>query len=174
MGFVLILLIMFRLGLTHTRLNGLRAANSSLPVGVLSVAPVSLSLSCLCLVHLSRVSGWVRLARREMVWFCFRFSLLFSLCLSPAANLCVRRGSCLLFFLSAVEFLSRPLASPSLSLLCVLALRVSRPIVILICSDLVQLSPPVDFCVRELSPHHFESGVVACLVGICSLACHAH
>ena len=106
--------------------------------------------------------------------FCFLLSPLFSLCLLPAANLCVRRGSCLLFFLSAVEFLSRPLASPSLSLLCVLALRVSRPIVILICSDLVQLSPPVDFCVRELSPHHFESGVVACLVGICSLACHAH
>ena len=43
MGFVLILFITLRVGLTHARLNGLRAANSSLPVGVLSVASVSLS-----------------------------------------------------------------------------------------------------------------------------------
>ena len=55
-GFVLILPTTLRLGLTHTRLNGLRAANSSLPVGVLSVASVSLSSCPLCLVRLSRVS----------------------------------------------------------------------------------------------------------------------
>ena len=55
-GFVLVLLIMFRLGLTHTRLNGLRAANSNLPAVVLSVASVSLSSCLLCFVRLPRVS----------------------------------------------------------------------------------------------------------------------
>ena len=45
MGFVLILRILLRFDLIPTRLDGLRAANSSLPVGVLSVASVSLSLS---------------------------------------------------------------------------------------------------------------------------------
>ena len=152
MGFVLSLLKTLRLGLIHTRLSGLRAANSSLPVGVLSVASVSLSLTCLCLVHLSRVSRWVRLARRGMFMFCVRFSLLFSLCLSPAANLCVRRGSCLLILFSAVEHLARPLVFPSLSFVCVLAPRVSRPIVTLACSDHVRLSPPVNLCVPELGP----------------------
>ena len=43
MGFVPIMLIIFRLGLTHTRLIGLRAVNSSLSAVVLSVASVSLS-----------------------------------------------------------------------------------------------------------------------------------
>ena len=46
----LILPITLRLGLTHIRLNSLRAANSSLPVVVLSVAFVSLSSLSLLLV----------------------------------------------------------------------------------------------------------------------------
>ena len=87
-GFVLILLVMLKLGLIHTRLDGLRAANSSLPVGVLSVASVSLSSVLLCLVHLSRVS------RQGFAWrvggclgLVFCSSFLFSLCLSLAVNL---------------------------------------------------------------------------------------
>ena len=64
---------------------------------------------------------------------------------------------CLLVFLSAVKPLdSAACLSLSLSFLlscvCVLALRVSRPTLILICSDQVQFGPPVDLCVRELSP----------------------
>ena len=89
MGFVLTLLIIFRLGLIHTRLNGLRAANSNLPVGVVSVAFVSLSLSCLCLVRLSRVSRWVRSARRGCFGFLFLvFSSLLSLPLDCRKPLC--------------------------------------------------------------------------------------
>ena len=72
-GFVLIPLIMFRLGLTHTRLNGLRAVKLKLAGGCLVCRVCfSSSLSCLCLVHLSRVSRWARLARREVFMFsCF-------------------------------------------------------------------------------------------------------
>ena len=46
-GFVLVLPITLRLGLTHARLSGLRAANLTLPAVVLSVASVSLSVSSL-------------------------------------------------------------------------------------------------------------------------------
>ena len=68
------------------------------------------------------------------VLFLVLFPLL-PLSLSPAVDLCVRLGSCLLF----------PL--------CVcLVPRVSRLILILTCSDHVQFGPPVDLCVRELSP----------------------
>ena len=127
-GFVLVLLIMFRLGLTHTRLNGLRAANPSLPVVVLSVASVFLSPCLLCFVHLPRVSR--QALSFGLAWrvggcsgFCFLFSPLFFLCFLPAVNLCVRRGSCLLFFLSVVKHLVRPLVFPSLSFACVCVWR---------------------------------------------------
>ena len=75
MGFVLIMLITFRLGLIHTRLNGLRAANSNLPVGAVSVASLSLPFSCLCSVlapcQSPSVKRRVRMALRGM----FRFSV---------------------------------------------------------------------------------------------------
>ena len=151
-GFVSIPLIMLRLDLTHTRLNGLRAANSSLPVGVLFVASVSLSSFLLCLVHLSRVSRWVRLARRGMFMFDVG-----SLLASPSVS-CLPLTS--VFGVAPVlSSSSRPLSSWAgrlplpLCLLCVcLAPPVSRPLVILFCSDHVQLSLPVNLCVRELRP----------------------
>ena len=86
-----------------------------------------------------------------IVYVLFWFSSLFFLCLLPAVTLCGRRGSCLLFSLSAVKRLGGRLPL-SLCFLCVLAPCVSRPTVTLTCSDHVQLSPPVDLCVRELSP----------------------
>ena len=105
-GFVLITLILLRLGLTHTRLNGLRAVNSSLPAVVLFVSSVSLSLSCF---------GWP----------------------VPCQSLGLPGASgdvyVFLFVCSLLSSPSRPLStwlgrlSLSLSLLCVLALRVSRP-----------------------------------------------
>ena len=55
-GFVLILLITLRLGRIHARLICLRAANSSLPAVVLSVASVFISCCLLCFVGLPRVS----------------------------------------------------------------------------------------------------------------------
>ena len=126
-GFVLIMLITLRLGRTHTRLNCLRATNSSLPVVVL-LSPLFLFLSCLCL-FLSRVSRWARPARRGMFLFGFLFSSFFSLCLLPTASLCARRGPCLPLFLSAVKLLA---GRSSLSLFCVcLVPRVSRPTVTL-------------------------------------------
>ena len=88
------MLITLRLDLIHTRLNGLRAANSSLPVGVLSFASVSLSSLFLCLV--SCPVSVVGLARRVgeclCFGFCFLFSLLFFLCLLLAVSFCARRG----------------------------------------------------------------------------------
>ena len=114
-------------------------------------------LSCLSLLFLFPYVWFIcpvpvaGFARR--VGECLCFGLVLSSLLPlylAAANRCVRRGSRLLCFHSAVRLLGRPLVSPSL--LCVLAPLVSRPTVILTCSDHVQLSPPVDLCVRELSP----------------------
>ena len=76
-------------------------------------------------------------------------SLLFSLCLLLAVDLCVRLGSCLLFLLSAVKFLVRPRLPLSLSSVRVLVPRVSRLILALAYSDYVQCGHPVDLCVRE-------------------------
>ena len=131
-GVVSSLPITLRLGLTHTRLMGFRAANSA--CRRLSC----LSRLCLFLLCLS-------------VWFA---------CPVSVARLAWRFGDCFVSFsvLSSLlplgrSALGRSLVSPSPSLSCVcLAPRVSRPIVTLACSDHVQLSPPVDLCVRELSP----------------------
>ena len=107
-GFVLILLTTLRLGRIHTRLNGLRATNSSLPVVVLFVASVSLPLSCFGSLVPCQSLGLPGASGDVYVFLFCLFSLLFSF--------------------SAVEHLARPPASfsLSLSLLCVLALRVSR------------------------------------------------
>ena len=121
MGFVLVHLILLRLNRTHTRRLGLRAANLNYPVGVLSVC-----------VYCRRL---------------FSFSLfVFGVCLSSLL---------LLSPLSAVRPVTRPHVSLSLSLSLFLSRlscpRVCRHALILICSDHVQLGPPVDLCVRELS-----------------------
>ena len=130
MGFVPILLITLRLDFTHTRLNGLRAVNSNLSAVVLSVSlPLCLSVWFACPVSVAGA------ARRVGGCLCFVFGSLDS---SPSRPLSIWPAACL---------------SLSLCLcVCVLAPRVSRPIVTLTCSDHVQLSPPVDLCVRELSP----------------------
>ena len=102
-GFVLILLILFRLGFTHTRLNGLRAVNSSLPAVFLSVASVSLSFfSYLYLFRLSRVSRWACLARRGMFVFLFWF-----ICPVSVAGLAGATGDVFLFLVLFI--LSSPL-----------------------------------------------------------------
>ena len=102
------LLISLRLGLTHTRLNGLRAANSSLSVGVLFVASVSLSLS----LSLSSVFGLLVPCQSlgspgasGNVYVCFLFSLLLSpsVCCLPLTSVF---GGALVFSSS-----SRPLSS---------------------------------------------------------------
>lgn len=117
MGFVLVRLILLRLDRTYTRRVGLRAANLNDPVGVLSVLSVlffcrRLSSFCLlCSFVLSRVFsrafGWPGVSSLS--------SRLFSLCLSPAVDLCVRLGSCLFVFLSAVKPFVRPRVSLYLS-----------------------------------------------------------
>ena len=152
-GFVLTLPMTLRLGLSHTRLIGLRAANSCLPAVVLSVASVSLPF--LVFVWFTCPVSVARLAWRVGGCFCFVFGSLFS---SPSVSrlpLTSVFGVALVFSSS-----SRPLSSwagrlslplrPCLLCVCVcLAPRVSRPIVFLTCYDHVQLSLPVDLCVRE-------------------------
>ena len=98
-----------------------------------------------------------RLARRVGECLCFgfvfRFSSLFSFSVSFLSFLVF--GGALVFSSSSrpLSFWPAACLSLSVSVFCVcLAPRVSRPIVTLTCSDHVQLSPPVDLCVRELSP----------------------
>ena len=103
-GLVLILLISLRLDRTHTRLLGLRAGNLIPPMDIVSVLVVCRRLFSLCLCSFdfypgyNRAFGWPGVASLS--------SLLLSLCLSPAVDLCVRLGSCLLFFLRPRVFLS--------------------------------------------------------------------
>ena len=76
MGFVLILLITVRLGLTHTRLNGLRATNSSLPVVVLlSRLFLFLPLVFVCFCPVS-IAGRARRVGDVFVWCSVLLSLL--------------------------------------------------------------------------------------------------
>ena len=80
---------------------------------------------------------------------------MFVVCFSHVSLVFVFVFVCLLF-----SFLSRPLSLVfgrlSLCLSFFLSVcvdpRVSRHTLILTCSDHVQLGPPVDLCVRELSP----------------------
>ena len=105
-GFVLVHLILLRLDRIHTRHIGLRAANLIYPVGVSSVycPRFSFSLSFSPFRSgfargLSAPCGCLRPCAFPAVFGClFVFSSLpLSLCFSPAVDLCVRLGSCLLF-----------------------------------------------------------------------------
>ena len=76
MGFVFVMLILFRMDRVHTRLVSLRAVNSSLPVGVLSVASfLSKSLYLSLLFVFSRVTA----EHSAGPACCLLFSILFSL-----------------------------------------------------------------------------------------------
>ena len=161
MGLVLVHLVWLRPNHIHARRIDLRAANSNYPVGVSSVYcprfSFSLSFSPFCPGSRAGCLPLVGVCARVLVrLFWLSVCLLFfpSLCLLPAVDLCVRLGSRLLSLLPAVKPLARPLVSLSLSLFLLVfsASRVSRQILTLTGPDHVQFSPPVDLCVRELSP----------------------
>ena len=80
MGFVLVLLILLRLDRIHTRLDSLRAANSSLPLGALSVASF-LSL-CVLFVVFPRVTAEHSVGPACCFFLSFAFSSLLSLLLA--------------------------------------------------------------------------------------------
>ena len=157
-GFVLFLLILLRLDCAHTRLVSLRAVNLNHPVDILSVSVFCRRLFSLCFRSFDFCSGCSRAFGWPGVPSCLLFSSFFVSCRPLFAVF----GWALIFSLSLSS--SRPLSlrfgraslplSPSLSSLCCVCLpppRVGRRTLTWTCSDHVQLGPPVDLCVRELS-----------------------
>ena len=152
-------LISLRLNRIRTRRIDLRAVNLNYPVGVSSVYGYC---PCLSLPLSPFLSGLARgLSAPPWVFapVCLSGCLGCLFVFSSLPLSASRRPLTFVFGSALVSSLfSRPLnlslgrTSISLTLSRCVYPGVSRQILILTCSDHVQLSPPVDPCVRELSP----------------------